>query len=373
MTSIKKREAGGTVAFADNAMETMEGALQYAESLLKSGALPAHFYEKGQYGPDLQKGKPHTVLLVLQKAKEIGMTPLQGLQEIVPINNLLTLKGDGAKARIMASGLVAEWKEEPVGSLQDGSYEYRITAKRKDNGMELTSSFSVSHAKRAGLWITDQAASKNPKLKYGPWYKYPDRMIYYRALGFLARTLFPDVLSGIIVHEEAMDYPDAQQQAATVQTERGDVQTETADKSDKVYAGVKNMVKSRKLKKDEKPSEPPQEDFEEVEYEDVEEVENVAQEQPEEAQEVINEQNKEVVDYYSDFKDDNWKEGDRRSDVSAAKLHKKMAKLFTNKTILKKAAKEMGIDADLEGISYEADINTIINLSLVYRDIKDQK
>jgi hypothetical protein len=60
----------------------------------------------------------------------------------------------------------------------------------------VTVSFSVSDAKRAGLWG-----------KSGPWANYPERMLKYRARGFCLRDAFPDVLKGLITIEEANDYP----------------------------------------------------------------------------------------------------------------------------------------------------------------------
>ncbi|NIQ94514.1 MAG: hypothetical protein GWN87_10080, partial [Desulfuromonadales bacterium] len=45
--------------------------------------------------------------------------------------------------------------------------------------------FTVKDAKQAGLWG-----------KAGSWQQYPKRMLQWRAVGLLARDVFPDVLGG---------------------------------------------------------------------------------------------------------------------------------------------------------------------------------
>lgn len=61
--------------------------------------------------------------------------------------------------------------------------------------VETTRSFSMGQAKRAGL------------LGKGPWRQYTERMLQMRARGFAARDSFPDALSGMVIKEEAEDYP----------------------------------------------------------------------------------------------------------------------------------------------------------------------
>jgi hypothetical protein len=136
---------------------------------------------------------------------------MTALQQVVPVNGLMSIKGDGAKSLILNSGVVkpGTWKEVEEGSLANGSFAVTISAERLDNGERLSRSFSVEQAKKAGLWVTDEQlkAQDGYKWKKSSWYKYPDRMIKYRALGFLARDLFPDVMAGTYTEEEARDIP----------------------------------------------------------------------------------------------------------------------------------------------------------------------
>lgn len=204
-----------TTPMIQKAFETLDGMKKLAQEFLDSQIIPNHFYEKTPDGkPDLKKGMASKVVAVWIKGDQLNMHPMTSLQEIVPVNGLLSIKGDGAKALILRSGKIkpGSWKEESIGSIADGNYEVKITATRSDTEETLTRSFSVQMAKRAGLWITEDQLRKQDGWRYknSAWYKYPERMIKYRALGFLARDLFPDVMNGTYTLEEAQDFPQDQ-------------------------------------------------------------------------------------------------------------------------------------------------------------------
>lgn len=198
--------------FVEDAYETVEKMESFANILLKSKLVPNHFYEKLPDGkPDFDKGKTASVVAVLIQGYQLQLPPLTALQHIIPVNGLLSIKGDLAKSMIFNSGKLKSgtWKETEEGSIDQESLVVSITAARSDNGQTLTRSFSVAQAKRAGLWVTQQQinAQDGWKYKQSSWWKYPARMINYRALGFLARDLFPDVMAGIYTTEEATDMP----------------------------------------------------------------------------------------------------------------------------------------------------------------------
>lgn len=199
--------------FVTNSLATLEEAMRLAKVLLDSKLCPNHFYEKktenGRLVPDYTKGKPEAVVMVMVQGDLLGFNGLQALQQIVPVNGLLSIKGDGARSLIFRSKKIkpGSWKEEVIGRIEDKTYEVRITASRVDTGETKTRKFSVMDAINAGLWITNEDVRRQPSQKYSSWYRYQKRMIYYRALGFLCRDLFPDVMQGMVTQEEAMDYP----------------------------------------------------------------------------------------------------------------------------------------------------------------------
>lgn len=198
--------------FVEDAYESVEKMEKFANILLESKLVPNHFYEQlPDKKPDFTKGKTPAVVAVLIQGYQLQLPPLTALQHIIPVNGLLSIKGDLAKSMIFNSGKLkpGSWVEEETGSIETGDYMVKITATRSDNGQTLSRSFSVAQAKRAGLWITEQQVNGQDGWKYksSAWWKYPTRMCNYRALGFIARDMFPDVMAGIYTTEEAMDLP----------------------------------------------------------------------------------------------------------------------------------------------------------------------
>lgn len=212
---VKKQSE--TPMFYDSAMETLDKALEWAKLMLDSKMLPKHFYdtktENGKSVIDYSSGNPGAVLMVIQHGQTLGLSPSQAVQQVVPVNNVMSVKGDGCKALILGSGKCETWKEEITGSIDTGDYKVTIYSKRKDNGEERTDYFDLKKAKRAGLYFSDDDLKRMQEnrqyaYKFTGWYKYPERMVRYRVLGFIARDLYADVMGGTVTYEEAIDYPE---------------------------------------------------------------------------------------------------------------------------------------------------------------------
>ena len=146
--------------------------------------------------PKGYKDKPQDVLLAMEYGNALNLSPLQAIQNIAVINGRPSLWGDAVLGLVQASGNCESYAEEMIGSIGGDDYGFKCTAKRRDNGSAFSNTFTVSHAKRAGLWG-----------KQGPWTQYPDRMLKMRARSFTLRDAFPDVLRGIGVAEEVQDTP----------------------------------------------------------------------------------------------------------------------------------------------------------------------
>lgn len=160
---------------------------------------------------------PQKAVIAMQYGFELGFTPLQAINSVVVINGKPTLPGDTAKAVVYNSGLLKSYKEEIIGEIGKDTHGYRVTSERSDNGSVIVSEFTVADAKKAGLW--DDPAKKST------WGKYSDRMLKYRALGFNLRDNFPDVLKGMVIKEEAEDYPQEPARTAEFTT----IETATVD------------------------------------------------------------------------------------------------------------------------------------------------
>jgi len=158
-------------------------AIKFSEMLSKSNMVPKQY-----------QGKPEDILVAVQWGYEVGLAPMQALQNIAVINGKPSVYGDAAMALVLASP-VCEGIEETLENEGTENLVAVCTAKRKGRS-PVVAKFSVSDAKRAGLWG-----------KQGPWSAYPKRMLAMRARGFALRDAFADVLKGLITAEEAQDYP----------------------------------------------------------------------------------------------------------------------------------------------------------------------
>lgn len=175
------------------APKTMTEAIQFSEMLSKSAMVPRQY-----------QGKPEDVLVAVQWGYEIGLAPLQALQNISVINGKPSVYGDAAMALVQASP-VCDGVEEHIENEGTANPVAVCIAKRKGRN-PVIARFSVEDAKRAGLWG-----------KQGPWQAYPKRMLQMRARGFALRDAFPDVLKGLITAEEAHDYPQEKDVSAQIQ------------------------------------------------------------------------------------------------------------------------------------------------------------
>lgn len=169
----------------------------------RQGFAPATFTEARQFAEELAAsslvpkaytGKPLDVLVAMQWGAEIGLAPMQALQNIAVINGKPSIYGDAALALVQSSPN-CEDIEEYIENEGTANPVAVCVAKRRGR-KPVIAKFSVEDAKRAGLWG-----------KQGPWQAYPKRMLQMRARGFALRDAFPDALKGLITMEEAQDYP----------------------------------------------------------------------------------------------------------------------------------------------------------------------
>ncbi|MFZ5566011.1 MAG: hypothetical protein ACOY95_03310 [Pseudomonadota bacterium] len=162
----------------DLSPRTLDEALRFSDYLAASDMVPKDF-----------KGKAGNCLVAIQWGMEIGLKPLQAMQNIAVINGRPSLWGDAVIALVRSSPLC-----EYVIETDDGNV---ATCRVKRRGEpEQVRTFSMDDAKAAGLMS-----------KEGPWKNYPKRMRQMRARAFAVRDVFPDVLKGMPVAEEVLDIP----------------------------------------------------------------------------------------------------------------------------------------------------------------------
>ena len=160
------------------APQTIEEALKFAEMLSKSNLVPKDF-----------QGNSGNILVAVQWGAELGLQPMQSMQNIAVINGRPSLWGDSVIALVKASPLC----EYVIEEVTDNGATCKV--KRKGE-LEQVRYFTVDDAKKANLWG-----------KQGPWSQYPKRMLQMRARSWALRDVFPDVLRGMPIAEELQDMP----------------------------------------------------------------------------------------------------------------------------------------------------------------------
>jgi hypothetical protein len=153
----------------------------------------ANLAAKSSMVPPAYKGQPESIVLAVQMGDELGLAPMQSLQNISVINGRPAVWGDAVLGLCRQSAVCRDIVETMGG---EGDRLVATCTAIRVGAEPIVRSFSVEDAKKAGLWG-----------KSGPWQQYPKRMLQMRARGFAVRDAFPDVLRGLITAEEAADIP----------------------------------------------------------------------------------------------------------------------------------------------------------------------
>lgn len=160
------------------APQSLDEAMRFADTMAKSSIVPKDY-----------QGNPGNILVAVQWGAEIGLPPLQAMQNIAVVNGRPSIWGDAMIALVKGSGLLESITEE----IDDG--QATCTVQRRAEP-PVSRTFTMEDAKRAGL-----------AGKQGPWSQYPKRMLQMRARSWALRDVFPDVLKGVYIAEEARDMP----------------------------------------------------------------------------------------------------------------------------------------------------------------------
>lgn len=140
--------------------------------------------------PPAYKGKPADVLIAVQIGAELGVQPMQALQNVAVINGRPCIWGDLGRALLLRSGLLEDQSE----IFDESTQTARAVLKRKGIGEPFVGEFSMADAERAKLAGKDTYRS------------YPRDMLGWRAWWRAARKGFSDVLKGVQSREEAEEF-----------------------------------------------------------------------------------------------------------------------------------------------------------------------
>jgi hypothetical protein len=166
----------------------MEGLWRISGIIAASGMAPKDMH-----------GKPEAVFVACQMGFEVGMSIMASIQNIAVINGRPSIWGDSVLALVRASNRLKKFSEVFTGEFPKDDFKAICTVLREGDQEPTVREFSIADAKTANLWVY-------PHQGVTPWHKYPKRMLQMRARSWALRDTFGDILKGMKITEEVMDY-----------------------------------------------------------------------------------------------------------------------------------------------------------------------
>jgi hypothetical protein len=147
--------------------------------------------------PRALQGKPNDVFQVLLTARDLGVALTTAMREFHVIDGRVTLSPKVKLAMVNERGAREGWAIWPDPDNDELSATWYAT--RADRpGLTFHSTFTLQQAKLAKLEGKDN------------WKSYPQRMVSWRALGYLLDDVFPEVATGIYSPDELGGMTDAE-------------------------------------------------------------------------------------------------------------------------------------------------------------------
>jgi hypothetical protein len=196
----KEKGAAALMQITENGIQlrNLDDLLKFSRMIVEGGMAPSWAFagvtakDSGQ-GQAAQKAAA-AVAIAIQAGLEHGLGIIGGLQAFVVIHGRLSWTGEAAAAKIRNSGKCVpgtlQFWSEGDGEKRRGIAEALRVGDKKPKRVEVT----YADARQAGLINKDS------------WKNYPSRMFQWRALAWLAKDLFSDVLGGFPLAEESQDY-----------------------------------------------------------------------------------------------------------------------------------------------------------------------
>lgn len=127
------------------------------------------------------RGDTMSALACILYGRELGLGPMQAMRYIDVIDGKPSPTGEYMVSRIFAAGhvIITETQTDESCTVLGHRYSDGVLV------AESSFTFTIEMAQRAGL------TGKNN------WKKYPEAMLYWRAVAQLARQFFPDVIGGL--------------------------------------------------------------------------------------------------------------------------------------------------------------------------------
>ncbi len=159
----------------DLVLQDIESTQRLCSALMKT----PHYAKMGDTG----------IFAIVQKAKSIGMSPLDALNGgMYFVQGKVEMSGQAMLAVIRAHGHSVSMDPKSTDTC------VRMFGRRADNGDTWTAQFSIEDAKKQGIYRNQ-------------WEKMPKVMCMWRCVSQLGRFLFSDILKGVYVQGEISESP----------------------------------------------------------------------------------------------------------------------------------------------------------------------
>jgi hypothetical protein len=175
LAKVAEAQAPATMNFGGGGLEpgTFQEVSLMADVILASGMGPKDMNHAG-------------IIVAIQMGAELGLKPMQAIQNVAVINGRPSVWGDAALAVVMAHP-----------DFDNEVFEEFIQRDDKENPVAATCIVGRKGSKAVTRTFTMKEAQTAKLLgKAGPWTQYPARMLQMRARGFAMRDAFPDALRG---------------------------------------------------------------------------------------------------------------------------------------------------------------------------------
>lgn len=150
--------------------------------------------------PSALRNKPDEVLAVVMYGAELGIGPMQALQQINFIEGKPSMAPELMRALIRQAGHKLSIKQSKTVCV--------IVGERGDTGEIGETEFTLEDAVDAGLCSVDGAGKVRARSAQGkilPWEKYTRDMLLARATSRIARMMFSDVIAGMSYTPEEIE------------------------------------------------------------------------------------------------------------------------------------------------------------------------
>ena len=180
LTVVKEK-----AVFAPTQEDYKEMTVGDPKNMLEVRAL-ADYLSRSKFIPQSFRGDISTAVMLIVTCKQYNL-PITALSEVMEVNGKVGFWGRTKLGIVLKSGIC----EYLIPSEQTDK-KCTVVTKRKGWPKEVTVTYTIEQAEKAGLLARSDA-----------WKKHPSDMLYWRAVSRVISQVYPDVIQGFATVEEA--------------------------------------------------------------------------------------------------------------------------------------------------------------------------